>query len=194
MLFRSSRHLEKIIFHHIILLMLGGNLWSPNTTILNHILVKLMLTLMFVNGSPLCLSNHKRLYTCINRFNLLHPLHYHLLIHLYPYHRIKILYINLIRWVLRFSIIKCWVHRHKILWLIYNHVYQGSFIHKMVYHFMGCHKRNLIIHINRIQVILIWFITLVDRPLGSHRCKCLKLHFNKYHIQVLANRILKRLL
>ena len=37
---------------------------------------------MFINGSPLCLSNHKWLYIRINQFNWLHQLHYHLLIHL----------------------------------------------------------------------------------------------------------------
>ena len=123
---------------------------------------------MFVNGSPLCLSNHKRFYIRINRFNLLYPLHYHLLIHLYPYYKIKVLYINLIRWVLKLNIIKCWVHRLKILWLIYNNLYQGSFIHKLVYHFMGCHNKNLVIHINRIQVILIWVIIVVNKPLDAN--------------------------
>ena len=141
---------------------------------------------MFVNGSPLCLSNHKRLSNCINWFNLLHPLHYHFLMHLYPCYRIKILYINLFRRVLQLNI--------KILWLIYYNLYQELFIHKLVYHFMGCHKCNLVMHINRIQLTLIWVITLVDRPLGSHKRKCLKLHFNKYHIQVLVNKILRCLL
>ena len=97
---------------------------------------------------PTLPTNHKRLYNRINRFNLLHQHQLHLLIHIYPCYRLKLLYLNHLRKVLPPNALKYWALKLQLLQLVYNiTLYSELFIHELDYHIMGCRSHKNVIPI-----------------------------------------------